>query len=580
MKKFRRGAALGIVVFMLASTQSFACTGLYVGKDASSDGTTVIARSEDQSSGAYNKMFKVQPREKKEGRYFVDTGEGQNNFKVPLPKTTYKYTYVPDASDAGDGMYPASCTNEYGVAVVGTVSAEPSEAYAAADPMVEIGLREAILPGLIACQVKTAKDGVDLLAKLVDKYGSQEGNILFITDPKEAWIFEIYGGYTYCAMKMPPDKVSVFGNQYMIGTVDREDNKNYVFSKNLFETLDKTNPVLEDGKYNLAKTVCASTREEYSNMRTWIGHKLLAPSQVGDYQNDEFYPLFYSPDKKVSMADVFNVFRNRYEDTPYDMSLPENIARRPIGVTRSSDIHAVQVFSDLPKDTCNLQWLCMGNAENSVFVPAFSGITDTLDAYKVDGSRYNSKGAYWIFKKNCTLAETDRTFLSQGVKDYWKLQEAMEYKQIKDSLKEIKNKYDKNDDKGREFVTELSNNIAKEQLHNSKVLYGALLHTTIDNINDREDLSKKVHFVAPVNIDKIGTYKGYKVEIKETTKDKSKEKISTCTLTKGGVKYVLTTDSNEYTMSKDKKDTKGELTFPAYVKGKEILVPMDFAQSL
>ena len=61
-------------------------------------------------------MFKVRPRIKKAGRFYRDSANG---FKYPLPTVTYKYSYVPDSSDAGDGEYPATCTNEYGVAIVG-----------------------------------------------------------------------------------------------------------------------------------------------------------------------------------------------------------------------------------------------------------------------------------------------------------------------------------------------------------------------------------------------------------------------------------------------------------------------------
>ena len=102
------------------------------------------ARSEDQGDGGYNKMFRVVPRETKAGRYMVDTGEDENGFKVPLPKTTYKYTEVVDNSFEGDGPYPGICTNEYGMSISGTVSASPSEAYEKVDPFVKYGLREAI----------------------------------------------------------------------------------------------------------------------------------------------------------------------------------------------------------------------------------------------------------------------------------------------------------------------------------------------------------------------------------------------------------------------------------------------------
>ena len=110
MRRLKLVALVMTLAMVISTASAFACTGAYVGKDVSEDGTTIIARSEDQGTGAYAKMFKVQPRVTKAGRYYVDEGEDQKGFKVPLPKTTYKYTYVPDVSTHGDGEYPASCT--------------------------------------------------------------------------------------------------------------------------------------------------------------------------------------------------------------------------------------------------------------------------------------------------------------------------------------------------------------------------------------------------------------------------------------------------------------------------------------
>ena len=90
MKKSIRILSAVLAGTMLLSTSALACTGVYVGKDVSTDGSYMIARSEDQSNGAYNKMFFVQPRvENVPGRYIEDTANG---FKLPLPATTYSIT--------------------------------------------------------------------------------------------------------------------------------------------------------------------------------------------------------------------------------------------------------------------------------------------------------------------------------------------------------------------------------------------------------------------------------------------------------------------------------------------------------
>lgn len=560
-RRIRLIVCMTAFAMVMTTAGAFACTGMYVGRDVSKEGTTLIARSEDQGSGAYNKMFKVQKRITKSGRYYKDTGTG---FKVKLPKTTYKFTYVPDSSDAEDGQYPASCTNEYGVAVVGTVSTEVSEEYEKADPVKDTGkgLREAILPGLVACQVKSAKQGAQLLARLHDKYGAEEWNTILLSDKKEAWIFENYGGHTYCAMKLPTDKVAVFGNQIMIGTVDPGDKSNYIFSKNLFSTIDKVGAVKEDGKYNLAKSI-AGFREEYSNMRTWEGHRVLAPSDAGDYDNDKFYPLLYSPDEKVSVTQIMKLFRDRYEGTKYDMSDAANATRRPIGTTRSSDVHIIQTYAKLPTDACQVQWLLMGNAEHSVFVPSFSGITDTAAEYKVDGSAASTGSAYWMFKRNATLAQSDRKFLSKGTKDFWSRQEAKENELVKKQLKTVTAKYKKSKTAGRAYVTSVGKAAAKKQLNNSTVLYRALEYTATYNDNDRGSDKGKVTFTRPVSLKIYAQSKGFKVTVKGNR----------YTLKKGKDTFVLKNKAKSVYKNGEYTD---DLIYPVYKVGKTVYAPAGF----
>ena len=102
--RLRLAVAATTIAMIVTTAGAFACTGVYIGKNVSKEGTTVIARSEDQGTSNYEKMFKVQKRVTKSGRYLKDTGESQKGFKVPLPKTTYKYTFVPDNTGEGDGM--------------------------------------------------------------------------------------------------------------------------------------------------------------------------------------------------------------------------------------------------------------------------------------------------------------------------------------------------------------------------------------------------------------------------------------------------------------------------------------------
>ena len=106
----------------------------------------------------------------------------------------------------------------------------------------------------------------------------------------------------------------------MIGLVDPKatPEDGYIYSDGLFDTIDKLGLAVKEGElYHLAKSVTNNTREDYNNMRNWAGMTILAPSLAGEYDSDEFYPLFYSPDEKVSVLTVMDIYRNRYEGTPW-----------------------------------------------------------------------------------------------------------------------------------------------------------------------------------------------------------------------------------------------------------------------
>ncbi len=569
MKRPIRTLSVSLAGIMLLSSSALACTGTYVGKDVSDQGTYLIARSEDQGQGDYNKMFKVQPRvENVPGRYLEDTANG---FKLPLPDTTYQYTYVPDYTRGDDGMYPGSCTNEYGVSVTATVSTSTCEAWEKADPFIESSLREAILAASVAAVSTSAREAVDVLLGYVDQYGSEEGNTVMIADQKEAWIVEIYSGHHYCAMKMPDDKVAVFGNHNMIGLVDPKatPEDGYIYSDGLFELIDELGLAVKEGElYHLAKSLCNQTREDYNNMRNWVGMTILAPSQAGEYKSDEFYPLFYTPDEKVSVLKVMDIYRNRLEGTPLDVTLPGQEGNRVIGTERSSQIHILQTFPDWPAECAAIDWLALGNTQHSVFIPFFSGITDTAPAYHLDGDTYDSEGAFWKFKRICTLAEQNRSLYSKGVMEFWDMQEQFMYQQMLDAASVMQAKYAESSEAGDAYVTELGIQMAEWEMKLSDNLYAKLLTTMMHNTGlsaSREPAT----FMADVPLRQVAESKGYTV-----TWNGDNQSV---TMTRGTTSYTVTLES--YDCQIGGGDTM-ELTHYVYCKDGVTYIPMDFAKTL
>ena len=390
-----------------------------------------------------------------------------------------------------------------------------------------------------------------------------------MSDQNEAWIVEIYSGHHYCAMRMPDDMVAVFGNHNMIGLVDPKatPEDGYFYSDGLFGLLDSTGLAVKEGElYHLAKSVDENARQPYNNMRNWAGMRILAPSQAGEYNGDTFYPLFYRPDQKVSVLTVMEVYRNRLEGTPLDVTLEGQENNRVIGTQKSSQIHILQAFPDWPASCGSITWLCLGNAEHSVFVPTFSGITDTADAYKVDGDTYDGDGAFWKCKRICTLAEQDRGVYSQGVREFWKQQEELMYQEMLLAAPVMLSKYAESREAGERYVTELGIQMSERIFRYSDNLYRKLTTTLIHNTG----LGRTpVTFLPDVPLRQIAESKGYTVTWNAAD--------GSTTITKGAASYTITPE--EYTC-KVAGGEDIELTHYAYVNDGVTYIPMDFADTL
>ena len=85
-----------------------ACTTILVGKKASYDGSTMIARNDDSGSGHFTpkKFVVVQPQE--QPRHYESV---ISHVKIELPEQPMRYTAVPNAVD-GEGIWAASGVNE------------------------------------------------------------------------------------------------------------------------------------------------------------------------------------------------------------------------------------------------------------------------------------------------------------------------------------------------------------------------------------------------------------------------------------------------------------------------------------
>lgn len=407
--------AAGMLSVAIGGITSLACTSYYAGKKVTADGSILFGRTEDIGS-AHDKNFKVYPAGAyKAGEMYKDT----TDFTMPYPCDTYRFTACEDNPGYGDGPFGEVGTNEYGVSMTATESVSPSKQIRTVDPFVAAGICEQSMVNAVLPCVKTAREGIELLADILDTYGAGEGNTLMIGDKDECWYMEILSGHQYAAIKMPEDKAAIMPNCIMLEEVDVTDTANVIASKDLIATAEKAETLVAGENENIIHV-----RKSYSSgvgsnaVRIWGGQIIFNPDLKDTITpSDSEYDMFVEPKDKVSVKTMYQIAGSQYEGTDeYEGG------KRVIGSSGSVECHIFQVRDDMPTELGTLEWLCMGSADLSTFLPYYSAaITDTHPAYKAEFTSYNEGSAYWTFRALAalSLSAESRDVAAVNVKQYW-----------------------------------------------------------------------------------------------------------------------------------------------------------------
>ena len=522
-KKLLLGTTLNVILAICVPLQSLACTGLYIGKQCSMNGAVIIARCNDFHPAVVMPYVQItEAVQNQAGRYV----RGINGFSWELPASTFRYVSVPYPEISDYGVFASAASNEYGLALTATITGYYCEAARSADGDVGDGIAEETIPSVLAASCRTAREAVELLARIVDEKGSAEQNIVMVADQKEAWYMEIYSGHQYCAVKMPEDMVAVFGNEFMLDTVDAK-SKDVICSKDLFRLPSKKGfAVMDtDGRMNLRRTYQGDGRlYDFSHLRTWGGRRLLAPSSTGAYDHDIYYPLFYRPDGKVSTADVMRVFRDRYEGTEFNPETTGSDKYRVIGDESQEEVHVIEVYDNVPPEMACVTWLTLSEAAHAPFVPVFSNATAFSPAYSYCSKEwgYQKEQAQHIYKRVNALCAADRAVFSDGVKAYWALVE-------EHVLREFPSVYadaaSKSPEEAASMLTEYSMGIQDECIADAGRIFDDMMwhlmtyiqtnpyrcnFTTLENRP-----SPMPQFVASYDVAKVASWKGWRVEEKK-----------------------------------------------------------------
>ena len=285
------------------------CTTLLVGKKASYDGSTMIARNDDSGSGNFTaKKFTVMQPEDWPRVY----RSVLSHVEVELPENPLRCTAMPNAV-AGEGIWAAAGVNEAQVAMTATETITSNPRVLGADPLVcyqpaqdgkeEVpgGIGEEDIVCLVLPYIHSAREGVVRLGGLLERYGTYEMNGIAFQDGEEIWWLETIGGHHWIAARVPDEAYVVMPNQLGLDRLDLEDalgaQKNFMCSADMREFVEKNHLDLSlDNELNPRDAFGSHDDADhvYNTPRAWYMERCLNPHTIRcDGSDADYTPLSY-----------------------------------------------------------------------------------------------------------------------------------------------------------------------------------------------------------------------------------------------------------------------------------------------
>ena len=408
---------------LIAATGAMACTNFIVGKKASADGSVICSYSAD-SYGMFQGLVHY-PAAKH-------------------PKGSMRQVYDWDTNKYGGEILEAEETynvigniNEWQV-TIGETTFGGREEMVDTTGIIDYGS----LIYIALQRSKTAREAIDVMTSLVEKYGyNSEGETFTICDPNEAWIMEMMGcasdrkvekGRTvWVALRIPDDMICGHANQSRITKFNMKDKENVRYSKNVVSYARKMGWFTgkdEDFSYNAAYAAPDFSGRRICDARVWQffnryadGMDRYIPWAEGKDANAEVMPLWVKPNKKLTVADVETAMRDHFEDTPFSLDndmgggiweMPyrptplyykvdgkEYFNERPVSTQQAGFVFVSQMRSWLPRQVGGCFWFANDDGNMVPFTPVYCCATESPRPYNTPGAddlNFSMDNAFWV----------------------------------------------------------------------------------------------------------------------------------------------------------------------------------------
>ena len=423
---------------------SLACTSLVATPGATDKGSSMVTYAAD-SHVLYGALYQQPAADHKPGamRRVVDWDTGKYHGDI----TEVPHTYATVGN-----------MNEHGLTIAESTWGGRHELEGSG--MIDYGS----LIYITLQRARTAREAVDVMTSLVDKYGyASEGESFSIADPDEVWVMEMIGkgkadkGAVWVARRVPDGYISGHANHARIHKFPLNDPET-LYSKDVISFARKQGYF--DGKdkdfdFSRAYAITDAGATRGCDARVWSYFRRFAPSAGMDAYTPwimegkgEPFPLWVKPDKPLTATDLKWMMRDHFEGTLLDMTQdigagPFEVPYRwrPMGFTVDSVEYTHEraiatqqtgfsFVSDMNKNRHEamkgILWFGVDDANTCVYVPVFNSNTQiprSLDAATADLLTLNWDSMFWV---NNYVANQAYNRYSQMIPDIRKVQSQLE----------------------------------------------------------------------------------------------------------------------------------------------------------
>ncbi len=404
------------------------CTTILAGRLATCDGSTFMARNEDSPAGEFTpkKFVFVSPSDQPRSYRSVISGA-----ELDLPEDPLSYTAVPNAL-ANEGIWGEAGINAAHVAMTETETITSNPRVLGADSLVKGGIGEEDFLTIVLPYIRSAREGVLRLGRLLEEYGTYEMNGIGFQDREEVWWMETIGGHHWIARRVPDDAYAVIPNQQGIDCFDFSDafgaRKDHMCSADMIAfiennhldlTMGRKGSLEEERAFDVRASLGshADSDHTYNTPRAWFMLRHLSPSAAAwDLEKgpwgpgSDTLPWCLKPDHKLTPEEVKYVLSSHYQGTPYDPygrtgSPEEKGLFRPIGINRNNFASLTQIRPYGRPETGPVQWIAMGSNVFNAFVPFYARVTGTPAYLAGTGEAVSTDSFYWTNRLIAALAD-------------------------------------------------------------------------------------------------------------------------------------------------------------------------------